>query len=202
MDGVIQDTRTRIRLLLQKLDSAESTLSRATAAKAAEEREIELMRSTIELYRICGSQRAEAIEKIEQLATLFLQAMFDDTYEFKFVPVLNDNGVISGYKPMIYESGTPCEPRKNGGGAVNIVSFALRLVAVLRNPQLSPVIWMDEPLANMDIPKWGKFVELLKSLQEHMDFQFGIITHPGAGERFGATYEVRRPNHQSTVARV
>jgi DNA repair exonuclease SbcCD ATPase subunit len=151
------------------------------------------------VYRMCVEEQVNVKEDIDQLSTLFLQAMFDETYSFKYEPVEKE-GILVGLRPTVYECGVPKAPKKQGGGCQNVLSLANRLVFVLLNSKLSPVVFLDEWGTNLDAPKWDQLVPVLQELRKKTKFQFGVISH--SGTKFPQTFLVTRPSKVSKVVEV
>lgn len=174
----------------------QQTVKRHKAAVEALDVTIAELASAIELCKLSLKDRTKVKEDIEQLATLMLQALFDEDHRFEFVPV-HDNEVLVGLKPQIYHFDTPNEPRKFGGGVRNVVSFAVRMLFVVLKKELSPIMILDEPFVNLDHEKWQKLIAFIEDLQRDLQIQIIMVTH--SGNEFPQTFEVRKPNKISIV---
>jgi ABC-type glutathione transport system ATPase component len=119
--------------------------------------------------------------KVESLVTMAIQSVFDRPFQFHLEferkrnkmecrPVVTE--IVDGQE-RIYE-----DPENDmGGGAMDIISFAFRIVLwSLERPPSRNVIILDEPMKNM-----GKLITLggqvLREISHKLGFQLVIITH-------------------------
>jgi ABC-type glutathione transport system ATPase component len=167
------------------------------------ENQITDIQQAVDLAKLCLRERSKIKEDIEQLATLMLQAIFDDSYTFELRPVYADDNpenALVGLKPLILENGVADEPKNYGGGARNIVGFAVQLAFLLVRKDLSPVMILDEPFINLSKTKWDKLIQFIEDLQQDIDFQLIMITHSGI--QLPQTFEVLKPAKVSVVTEV
>lgn len=119
--------------------------------------------------------------KVESLVTMAIQSVFDRPFQFHLEferkrnkmecrPIITE--VVDGVE-RVYD-----DPENDmGGGAMDIISFALRIVLwSLERPPSRNVIILDEPMKNM-----GKLITLggqvLREISHRLGFQLIIITH-------------------------
>ena len=165
--------------------------------------------ASVNLCRACIQEQSSARVHIERIATALLNGVMQGvhefydltgerpTYEFKLEVVEDESGATVGLKPMIIKNDIADEPQNYGGGVLNLVSFALRLVYVLLNPNLSQVLILDEPMTNLSPKGWRFVVRFLEDLQRDFPLQIIAITHSGA--QFPKTWYVWREGDCSYV---
>lgn len=122
-------------------------------------------------------------EKVETLVTMAIRSVFDRPFQFllEFERKRNKMECRPEIKELVdgkYRTFDPAEDM--GGGIVDIISFALRVVLwSLEKPRSRSVIVLDEPMKNL-----GKLVTLagqvLKEISHRLNFQLIIITHEDA----------------------
>lgn len=150
---------------------------------------IEITIDAIRLCNFCLEEQSKVKTYIERLTTDFLNAVIGeaslssgfDKSPFKFIlePVIKD-GLCVGFKPMVQEGDVIEALAECGVGVGNVVSFAIRLVFILLNPQLSQIIIGDEMMVNLNDVVWKHLLRFLEDLQKTLPLQLVLITHSGA----------------------
>jgi ABC-type glutathione transport system ATPase component len=204
----VSDMQTRLNTRLQTLMRESSRRDNLRAVVERNNTDVDDYNRAIELCMACIDQQVDAKTHIEKIATALLntvmQGVHQDSqafgqppvYEFVFDAV-EDNGIVTGLKPMIIKDGNKDEPKSYGGGVRNLASFAIRLIYVLLNPTLSQVLILDEPMVNLSPAAWRHVVRFIEDLQKDIGLQIIAITHSGAS--FPKSYRVSREGDTSIV---
>jgi len=210
----------RINELTQKLDRAKILLAETTGRlaplegiRAAKEneartknRQASILEIVAEAFRLSSeSAREEARKAVESAGTEALQAVFGP--EFSLQVELSDRGgrpsaeffVASNYGGV--EIVTPVMDSR-GGGVVDVVSLALRvLVAYATTPAQAPIV-LDEPGKHLSEGYSRALGELIRAISEETGRQFVVVTHdPRLAEVADVAYTVGMENGVSRVAR-
>jgi DNA repair exonuclease SbcCD ATPase subunit len=119
-------------------------------------------------------------EKVETLVTMAIRSVFDRPFQFflEFERKRNKMECRPEIKELVKGKLRTFDPEEDmGGGIIDIISFALRVVLwSLEIPRSRNVICLDEPMKNL-----GKLVTLagqvLKEISHKLDFQLIVVTH-------------------------
>ena len=141
--------------------------------------------------------------RVEELMTYAIQSVFDRPFEFKLVFEIKRNKLEC--KPVILENGIEFDDPEYdiGGGLVDIISFAFRVVLwSLENPRSRAVFVLDEPMKHIGkgelLIRAGK---MLKEISDKLKFQLIIITHePLLAEIADKKFEVSHDGIRSLVS--
>lgn len=159
------------------LKEADKTKKQLTAQIEAKEQSITKYADAIALADVCIQRQADVKKHIETLASALLTHVFQEPIKFMLEQVTDSDGNLTGLTPMIVEEGVARPYAKQGGGATNLMSFAIRIACLLLKPELSPVLFLDEPNVNMDVDKQERLVEFLLDLVNHHPLQIIAVTH-------------------------
>jgi len=113
---------------------------------------------------------------VESLVTMAIRAVFDRPFTFELVFEWKRNKMEC--RPIIMENGNEFDPENDmGGGIVDIIAFALRIVLwSLESPRSRNIIILDEPFRFV-----GDYAALagkmLKEVSHMLGIQFLMITH-------------------------
>jgi len=142
----------------------------------------QLINDTIEAQNIAQhiSQivQQQAHEKISNVVTKCLEAVFGEDYGFK-INFERKRGRTEA-KLILLKGGHEIDEPLNAdsGGVVDVGALALRLSGiVLSKPALKHVILMDEPFRNLDTTNRRNMRLLLEELANNFKVQFIIVTH-------------------------
>lgn len=128
------------------------------------------------LTEIGKKAQEQTKSKIEALVTLAIRTVFDRPLTFKLIFEEKRNHVEA--RPIILEGENEYVPKDDmGGGIIDIISFALRLVLwQLSNPRSDNVFILDEPFkfTGALIEKAG---EMLQFLSKELGFQVIMVSH-------------------------
>jgi DNA repair ATPase RecN len=143
----------------------------ADAKHNEEEREqqLELVDSIAEqVYR-------ERLSLLEQLCNRCLTVL-DDPYEVELRPVQRRNKTEVDL--VLTRDGEDFDAlSETAGGAVDLVSFALRLGAILFDKSLRPLLVLDEPFRFVSAKYRPRIKQVLEELVSELDFQVIMVTH-------------------------
>lgn len=122
-------------------------------------------------------QQCESV--IANLVTRCLQEIFpENKYQFRLVfeqkrDQTEARCVLTDASGNEYDPITAC-----GGGVVDVICFALRLATlILRIPQSSKILILDEPFRFLSKEHRGRLVNLLDALCTETGFQIIMVTH-------------------------
>ena len=116
---------------------------------------------------------------IADLVTRCLQAIFPEN-KYTFALVFEQKREQTEARCILRDdAGNEYDPvAACGGGVVSIICFALRLATlILRVPQATKLLVLDEPFIALSKEHRGRLVGLLELLAQETGFQFIIVTH-------------------------
>jgi DNA repair exonuclease SbcCD ATPase subunit len=155
------------------------------------------------LVEVSNQTQKRFKEKVETLVTMAIRSVFDRPFQFllEFERKRNKMECRPEIKELVDGKSRTFDPSEDmGGGIVDIISFALRVVLwSLENPRSRSVIVLDEPMKNL-----GKLVSLagqvLKEISHRLNFQLIIITHEDSLiEIADRAYYVKHDGNKSVV---
>jgi DNA repair exonuclease SbcCD ATPase subunit len=116
---------------------------------------------------------------IQSLVTKVLQSIFDESYSFVVEDTINRNRPESFLWVQIGDKKYSLK-EELGGGVVDAVSFALRVVMwAISSPRTADVIILDEPMKFVSKDKLNLLGQMLKSLSGELGIQFIMVSHEG-----------------------
>ena len=139
--------------------------------------------------------------KVETLVTMAIRSVFDRPFEFHLEFERKRNRMEC--RPIIVETdkGIYDDPEYDlGGGILDIVSFAFRIVLwSLQKPHSRNIIILDEPMKNM-----GRLISLggqvLKEISYKLNLQLIIVTHDdGLTEIGDKVFQITHDGTKSSV---
>jgi len=168
------EAKARHRLLEEKIDQ---TVGQILAEKELVEKKIKARWILTEVATITQKRFKE---KVENLVTMAIRSVFDRPFQFvlEFERKRNKMECQPEIREVVNGRNRVFDPAEDmGGGIVDIISFALRVVLwSLEKPRSRNVIVLDEPMKNL-----GKLVtlagQILKEISHKLDFQLIVITH-------------------------
>ena len=116
-------------------------------------------------------------QRISDVVTKCLEAVFDDPYQFK-IAFVKSRGKTDA-KLLFVRRGHELDPlTESGGGVVDIAVLALRLACLsMIRPRLRKLLVLDEPMRGLS-PQYHRLVPpLLETLAWEMGVQFVISTN-------------------------
>lgn len=138
----------------------------------------DLMRAKEILSMVVQIAQRTTKAKVESLVTAAIRAVYDR--DFKFLLRFKEERGVSVAKPIIVEGENEFNARDDlGGGMVDIISFALRLVMWSMRPHRTrATMILDEPLKFIG---QGELMEraahFIKTISSRLGIQFIILTH-------------------------
>lgn len=139
----------------------------------------ELEQASKVLQTLSASQKLKACELLEGLCTSAIQYSFSPDHEIKVS--IKETGKRSVIDVKIMNTQTGYEEDimdQNGGGVVDIVSTALRLIALQTyEPVIDGPIILDEPTKMVSSEYIPTLAEFLKSAGKDFGRQIILITH-------------------------
>lgn len=148
--------------------------------------------------------QANVKDYIESLTTTALQGVFNRPY--KFIAEMGIRANKSECTLMVQEGDwEPYVPKEEqGGGTVDIISFALQIVLwSLQEPRSRPVFFMDEPMkwvGASDSVELSQAVDMMKEVSEKLGFQLILTTHEAEFLRIAdKVFTVTRDGEKSTI---
>jgi len=113
--------------------------------------------------------------RLASLVSMALASVFDDPYEF--VVAFQQKRNQTEAELLFSRGGELFSPMESsGGGAVDIASFALRLV-FLSLSTARKVLVLDEPFKYVSVDKQPACSEMLKQLSEKLGIQIIMVSH-------------------------
>ena len=171
----------------EKQDVDELRASLRTAKEVLSREEKAVFKAAAHLLNCQNAQEvvqtlAQAIqqqvhEKIAEVVSSCLEAVFDDPYTFK-IHFERSRGKTEA-RLVFQRRGLEIDPlTASGGGAVDIAAFALRLSClVLHRPRLSQVLALDEPFRFVSAGYQEKVRVMLEEISQRMGVQIVMVTH-------------------------
>ena len=165
-------------------DEAKITQALLSKQKSDLQDQIEGLKGDIEIYikarwvlsEVARLTQEKVKEYIETLTTMAIRAVFDSDFEFLVEFKISRNKSECYFS--VKEDGFEYVPKDDdGGGLIDIISFALRVVLYsLEKPRSRRVIILDEPF------KWtgklmGRAGEMIKEISEKLGIQIIMVTH-------------------------
>lgn len=130
------------------------------------------------ILKIVAQQTQEELQyRISEIVTLALNSVFEDDWTFNIDFVFKRGKTEA--EIYIEKNGEKYNPMDDmGGGIVDVVSFALRIMAwTLQEPQSNNTIVLDEPFRFLSKDMQVKAGIMLKELSDKLNLQFIIVTH-------------------------
>lgn len=140
-------------------------------------------------------------EKVESLVTMAIQSVFDRP--FQFVMIFEQKRNKFECRPVVMEDGVEYIPKEDmGGGIVDIISFALRVVLwSLQKPRTRNVLVLDEPMKYVGKGELlDKAGNMLREISHQLGIQLILVTHePQLSEIADIAYQVSHKKNGSQV---
>ena len=188
------------RLLVKKELLAEQLeVKKLTKEAEADELE-ELIETRYVLTEVSKATQKQFKEQIESLVTMAIESVFTDR-DFGFMLKFEQKANKIVCEPLITEHGEEFTPKDElGGGMVDIISFALRIVLwTMESPQRRNLLIFDEPFKfTGELSKLAG--QMMKELSHRLEIQMIMITHDKSlADIADKAWEVKHDGKFSTV---
>lgn len=174
----ISDTKKELLKKQGEISSLEKFIEETSIKIKGTKRKIKNLEDAGMILKIVAQKTQEELQyKISEIVTLALNSVFEENWEFNIdfvfkrgkteaeIYLLRDN---EKYDPMT----------DMGGGIVDVVSFALRIVSyIIRTPKTRNTIILDEPFRFLSKDLQKKASTMLRELSTRLNIQFIMVTH-------------------------
>lgn len=167
---------------VKELVSSKQQAERALAeekrrVQAAEQKSLDAKDAQERMQLLSQSVQQLVHQRISEIVTKCLAAVFDDPYEFK-IRFERKRGRTEA-ELLFCRRKLEVDPlSSSGGGAVDVAAFALRAVClVLNRPRLSRVLVMDEPFRFVSAEYQNKVRKMLEMICRELSVQIVMVTH-------------------------
>lgn len=182
---MINDLKQTIQKLNTELAIKKNSLETLTTRKEEIEGKIEdlglekLEKSLVILQKLSEGQREKAKIRLEELGTQALRYSLGDDYRMIITVEGTRSRPKASVKVLTESTGVLTDPiSENGGGIVDIISIALRLVVLQSyDPQIEGPIILDEPFKMVSKEYVPMLSEFLKKISADFNRQIIMVTH-------------------------
>lgn len=172
-------------LAIQKsiLDRETVELARLKARKALLEEAQQIIRS------VAQQLQTQAHQKVAQVVSSCLRAVFNDPYEFK-IHFDQKRGKTEA-RFTLERDGFEVDPlTASGGGVVDVAAFGLRLACLmLSKPRRRRLLILDEPFRMLSANYAQNAADMLEQMSAELGVQIIMVTHQDA-YRIGNVVEI------------
>jgi DNA repair protein SbcC/Rad50 len=131
------------------------------------------------LQMVAQKTQEELKYHIESIVSMALDAVFPEPYEFEVSFEIKANRTVA--ECWFVRDGQRVDPMSaTGGGAVDIASFALRVVfwsLLYKSKKIRPLLVLDEPFRFVSRDLQQKAGMMMKELSDKLGVQFIMVTH-------------------------
>lgn len=171
IESELISTQSRHKTFAEQVESRKEIL-------IANKRKAKNLEEAQNILQVIAQKTQQELEfKIAEIVSMALAAIFDDPYEFKIDFVIRRGKTEADlYFVKNGERFNPIED--NGGGAVDVASFALRVALWnLSQPKTRNTLILDEPFKWLSKKYLSAAGEMLKLISEKLNIQIIMITH-------------------------
>ncbi len=167
----VSNLASRLKLLEQTVQREEKEL------KDAEQRLKDSQSAQEVLQFLAQAVQQKAHQRISEVVSSCLSAVFDDPYQFK-IEFERKRGRTEAQLRFVRRD-LDVEPlTASGGGVVDVAAFALRVAClVMHRPRLSRLVVLDEPFRFVSAQYRENVRQMLEELAKDMDIQILMVTH-------------------------
>lgn len=161
-----------------KLSALNESKTQAVAALEQANKQAEIAaKACVVVNAVTLATLEQAKVFIEETVTLCLAIVYGDTYSLKVDYQIKRGRSEAAIR--LIRDGNDLDPRLEiGGGVLDIMSFALRLVMwVLQTPRTDAVFVLDEPFRFIDNDKTSRLSEMIRELCDAFQAQFIVASH-------------------------
>lgn len=182
---MIEELRQTIQRLNTDLAVKKNLAESLSARKEEVENKIDglglerLEKSLIILQKLSEGQREKAKIRLEELGTQALRYSLGDDYRMVITVEGTKSRPKASVKVLTESTGVLTDPiSENGGGIVDIISIALRLVVLQSyDPPIEGPIILDEPFKMVSKEYVPMLSEFLKKISADFGRQIIMVTH-------------------------
>lgn len=167
-----------VREIQSQLEHLNRTLGKDKTELAAAEEVLKNAQTAQEiLQRLAQAVQQKAHERISEVVSSCLSAVFDDPYQFKIVFERKRGKTEANLRFL--RRGLEVDPlTASGGGMIDVAAFALRVACLmLHRPRLSKVVVLDEPFRFVSAQYQDNVRQMLEGLAKDMGVQIIFVTH-------------------------
>jgi len=174
----IQTLRNHIEQLKGQRSQINRSITQLTNDTQEHKRDLRRHEQAREVIREVGLKTQQQLSfHISDIASLALDAVFDDPYELLAEFVQRRNKTECDL--FFVRDNERMDPLSaSGGGAVDVAAFALRIASwSMQRPKSRSTIILDEPMRFLSVDHQEKASAMIKQISERLGIQFIIITH-------------------------
>ena len=174
----IPDLRNLLEQRKGKKEQIEQTLANAELEIKEKSRDLRRHEQARAIIKEAGLHTQQQLQfHISDIASLALNAVFDDPYELSVEFVERRNKTECDL--FFLRNGDKINPMDaSGGGAVDVASFALRIASwSMQSPKSNNVIILDEPMKHLSPEYREKGSQMIKEISDKLGIQFIIVNH-------------------------
>lgn len=163
-----------------------------------------LTKARFVLAEVTRLTQAQLKGYIESLVTLAIQSVYDEDLRFVVEFDYKRNKAEVSFWVKEGEDGEMFIPKDEmGGGLVDVISFALRVVLwSLQRPESRPVLILDEPFPAAGVLT-NRCGEMVKEISDKLELQIVLVTHnPDLIEIADRVWRVEKVDGKSLVIRL
>lgn len=130
------------------------------------------------IQTIAKQVQQSAHKQVASVVSKCLETVFDDPYEF-VIDFQEKRQKTEAVLSLVRDGLVLDDPQNStGGGVIDVVSFALRLVSILLSrPKKRRFLLLDEPMKMLSKEYRPRVRGLLESLSQDLNFQILMVTH-------------------------
>lgn len=201
----MQQLKEKITQLSYEITANKNMLDKTRNDLKECEDKVSLLNVSSEVLKTIGDRKKQkTIEVFERVVTSAISEVFG--FSYKFVIDINSEGkrVITKFKLVTNDGNEMSIMDSNGGGLIDIVALALRiLILVSAKPKRNRILFLDESLKHLSPDHRVKAANLLKSLSKQLGIQFFLVTHmQELLEASDSAYELIKTNDGVTARRI
>lgn len=193
MPESLSDIRSRAAALRARAAAVEARREVAAEALAGARARLAVAESNVAvldgaralLTSVSDARREQVVSRVEGIVTEAVRAMLGPAVSFRLDASVK-RGALSVSPRVVYSRGSQkheCDLRSVGGGVVDVVSFALRVVVLcLYRPALPRVLVADEPFKHVSESYLPAVAAMVSRLSRSLSFQFVLVSHEQAIE--------------------
>ena len=174
----IKTLRNQIERLKGERSQIQKSITQLTDGVKESNRVLRRHEQAREVIREVGLKTQQQLSfHISDIASLALDAVFDDPYELLAEFVQRRNKTECDL--FFVRDNERMDPLSaSGGGAVDVATFALRIASwSMQRPKSRNTIILDEPMRFLSVDHQEKASAMIKQISERLGIQFIIITH-------------------------